>query len=94
MKSLLAPTLAFAFALPAAAQQPQPGPLTDQEYCAALVATYNRYLGQSSARSPQPDAQASNAIADCQNGKTATGIPVLEQRLRNAGFSLPLRQRS
>ena len=96
MNRLLSPTVALALVLllplaPAVAQKQ--GPLTDQEYCDALVATYTRYLGQSSARSQYPDASASNAIADCQKGNTAAGIPALEQRLKNAGFSLPSRQR-
>lgn len=93
MTRFLAPALAFALglaALPALAQQP--GPMTDAEYCEALVTTYNRFLGQSSARSQFPDVTAGNAIADCQKGNAAAGIPVLERKLRNAGFSLPVRE--
>ena len=100
MNRLVLPALALALALPATFSLAQPappaktGPMTDGEYCDALITTYNRYLGQSSARSQQPDTSASNAIADCQKGNTAAGIPVLEQRLKNAGFSLPSRQAS
>jgi hypothetical protein len=31
------------------------------------------------------------AISDCQRGDTAAGIPVLEQKLRDGGFTLPKR---
>lgn len=92
--------LVLAFAVPALAMVaagPAPSraqaPMTEQEYCDALVATYNRYLGQSSARSQFPDVAAGNAIADCQRGRPASGIPVLERKLRNAGFTLPVRDR-
>lgn len=94
MKRLIAPALGLL--LPAVALAPavaqQPGPLTESEYCEALVSTYNRYLGQTSARSQHPDVVAGNAISDCQKGNAARGIPVLEQKLRNAGFSLPVRE--
>ena len=90
MKRFLAPMLALGLAAPALAQQPTP--MTDREYCEALITTYNRFLGQSSARSQFPDVAAGNAIADCQKGHTARGIPVLEQKLRNAGFSTPVRE--
>ncbi len=89
MKRLIAPLLALGLAAPALAQQP--APMTDREYCEALSTTYLRFLGQSSARVPFPDAAAGNAMADCEKGNTAAGIPVLEQKLRNAGFTLPVR---
>ena len=84
-------TVVLVLALPALAQQ-NPSPMTDREYCEALITTYNRFLGQSSARSQYPDVSAGVAIADCQKGNTAAGIPVLEQKLRNAGFSTPGRE--
>ena len=94
MKRLLAPVLALF--LPAVAASPthaqQAGPLTESEYCEALITTYNRFLGQTSARSQFPDVAAGAAIADCQKGNAARGIPVLERKLRNAGFTLPVRE--
>jgi hypothetical protein len=63
----------------------------DMSYCAELSNLYRRYLGQSSNRGPIPDATASNAMADCQKGNTAAGIPVLEKRLTDARFTLPKR---
>ena len=90
MKRSIALLLAFGLAAPVVAQQP--APMTDREYCDALVTTYYRFLGQSSARVPFPDVAAGNAIADCQKGNTAAGIPVLERKLRNAGFTLPVRE--
>ena len=90
MKRFLAPALALGLVVPALAQQP--APMTDREYCEALITTYNRFLGQSSARSQYPDVAAGTAIADCQKGNTAAGIPVLETKLRNAGFSTPGRE--
>lgn len=73
---------------PVAAQSPA----SDRQYCDQLIETYNRYLGQSMARSQFPDVAAGAAIADCEKGNTAAGIPVLERKLRNAGFTLPARR--
>ena len=63
----------------------------DVAYCAELTSMYNKYLGQTGARASMPDGAASTAIADCQRGNTAAGIPVLEKRLTDARFSLPKR---
>jgi hypothetical protein len=63
----------------------------DMAYCADLTALYRRYLGQTSSRQTMPDVTASTAIDACQRGNTAAGIPVLEQRLTAARFSLPKR---
>jgi hypothetical protein len=63
----------------------------DATYCTDLSNTYGRYLGQTSARSPMPDATASAAMNECQKGNTAAGIAILEKKLRDAGFSLPAR---
>jgi hypothetical protein len=41
------------------------------------------------ATSRRVDVEALAALDDCQNGKAATAIPVLEDRLRRGGFSLP-----
>ena len=82
--------LAFAVALSAAAAEAAND--SDQAYCNRLSGMYQRYLGHSLdgpdryLRSGSLDAQVS-ATQCQQNPRTA--IPVLEQRLRAAGFSLP-----
>jgi hypothetical protein len=63
----------------------------DATYCTELSDIYRRYLGQSSARSPLPDATASAAMNECQKGNTAAGIAILEKKLLDARFSLPAR---
>jgi hypothetical protein len=63
----------------------------DATYCAELSDIYLRYLGQTSARAPLPDATASAAINECQKGNAAAGIAILEKKLRDARFSLPAR---
>jgi len=50
----------------------------DAAYCAALSEQAVRYL-------------ATCAIDNCDSGRTAAGIAVLERKLRNNGFSLPPR---
>ncbi len=95
MNRLLLPALALGLVLPVAARAQAPErtlPLTDREYCDALTATYNRFLGMTSSRASMPDVNASEAIAACQKGNTAAGIPVLETKLRNAQLPLPSRQ--
>ena len=86
--SLAALGLALLAAAPVSAQ----GTMTDREYCAALSANYNRYLGQTARTNTFPDVAAANAIVDCERGNTAAAIPVLERKLRNAGFTLPVRE--
>ena len=58
----------------------------DKAYCAQLAASYRKYIQNTSRR---VDVEALAAVDDCQNGKAATAIPVLEDRLRRGGFSLP-----
>ena len=84
---LLLSTLAFALALPAAAQAQG----DDAAYCAQLSVLYLRYLGGTGLGNRFPDLTAAWAISDCQRGDTAAGIPVLEQKLRDGGFTLPKR---
>ena len=38
-----------------------------------------------------PDLSTLGAINDCNKGNTATGIAVLEKKLRSHGFTLPKR---
>ena len=84
---LLLSVLAFALALPAAAQA-QGG---DAAYCERLSVLYLRYLGGTGPGHPFPDLTAITAMNDCLRGDTAAGIPVLEQKLRDGGFTLPER---
>ena len=59
--------------------------MTDAEYCAALSTTYRNY------RTSQADETAAAAMAQCQAGNTAAGIPVLENALTTARIPLPVR---
>ena len=84
---LLLSTLPFALALPAAAQAQG----DDAAYCAQLSVLYLRYVDGTGLGNRFPDLTAAWAISDCQRGDTAAGIPVLEQKLRDSGFTLPKR---
>ncbi len=81
---ILAAASLAATAGPAAAQR------DDRAYCDKLIATYERYLAPrtNEARSGS-DIDGVVAVGQCRAGDTARGIPVLERRLRNGGFSLP-----
>jgi hypothetical protein len=59
--------------------------MTDAEYCAALSAKYRDL------RTSQADETAAAAMAQCQAGNTAAGIPVLEQTLTMSRIPLPSR---
>jgi hypothetical protein len=59
--------------------------MSDAEYCAALSAKYRDF------RTSQADETAAAAMAQCQAGNTAAGIPVLEQTLTMARIPLPTR---
>ena len=63
----------------------------DMSYCAELSALYRRYLGNTGEGRQFPDVAAGVAMADCQKGNTAAGIPVLERKLRDGRFTLPKR---
>ena len=62
----------------------------DAAYCATLSDLALRYLSYNSRRGV-PDAEVATAIDQCQKGNTAQGIPTLERKLRNGGFTLPRR---
>jgi hypothetical protein len=64
----------------------------DAAYCASLTSLANRYLtgGTLGGREMQ-DIDTSEAMDDCRRGNTAAGIPVLERKLKNDGFTLPKR---
>jgi hypothetical protein len=79
---------AVAVALPA----PLLAQADDAAYCASLAALASRYLvGGTSEGRGVPDLDTSTAIDQCRKGNTAAGIPVLEQKLRSNGFTLPKR---
>jgi OmpA family len=59
--------------------------MSDAEYCRALSAKYRDY------RTSQADETAAAAMAQCQAGNTAAGIPVLERTLTMAKIPLPAR---
>jgi len=63
----------------------------DTAYCAQLSALYRRYLGNTGDGRTFPDVAAGTAMAQCERGNTAAGIPVLEKKLRDARFTLPQR---
>ena len=58
----------------------------DQAYCDKLSELYRTYE-----KSRRYDVTGASAIADCQRGNTASGIPPLERILRGDGFTLPPR---
>jgi hypothetical protein len=68
---------------------------TDAEYCAQLVYLFQRYLsnGEFGGRRAGGDADLESrvAVAKCEQGDSAAGIPVLERKLINNGFTLPKR---
>jgi hypothetical protein len=79
--------LALASAAPASAQS------NDAAYCNALVNEYQHYLsggGSGKTLDVDQNAAARVAIDKCKAGDYS-GIPVLEQQLRNAKLDLPSR---
>ncbi len=70
----------------------------DAAYCQMLVDKYTTYvgsvggsLGGTSDRGLKADLDAKVAIAQCQEGNPSPAIPVLEQKLRDAGVAVPAR---
>ena len=72
--------VAVALAGPALAQSP------DVIYCKEMTASYRDFV-----RGSTIDAEAANAIAQCDAGNAAAAIPVLEKRLKAAKVPLPAR---
>jgi len=65
-------------------------------YCSRLAQTYAEYvgtvggyLGGSSTGGQAADLDARVAIAQCQDGNYASGIPVLQRKLRDARVAVP-----
>jgi hypothetical protein len=78
--------LAFAAAVPALAQS------NDATYCNALTSEYQRYLSTNAGGRHTHDQSAAARIAiDKCKANDYSGIPVLEQELRNAKVELPSR---
>ena len=77
---------------------PPPGMTPDQgaAYCATLAQTYAEYvgsvpgwLGGNFSGGEAADLGARVAIAQCQDGDYAGGIPTLQQKLRDARVAVP-----
>jgi hypothetical protein len=64
---------------------------TDAEYCAKLADLALRYVGKQQNGQLKPDLDTVVAIDKCQQGDTATGIPMLEAKLRAGRVTLPKR---
>jgi hypothetical protein len=93
-KALALSILVAAISLPPAAQAQQVASAADLRYCAQLSDLYIRYVGRSEAgpSAPvKPDVNGGVALAKCHAGDAAASIPILERKLRNAGFTLPPR---
>ena len=58
----------------------------DASYCAALGASYRKYVGRI-----QADASAATAIYQCSAGNSAAGISALEKVLASNKVKLPAR---
>jgi hypothetical protein len=59
----------------------------DKAYCTQLSELYRRYVQNATGR--RVDVEAVVALDDCSKGKTASAIPVLEKRLRDAKITPP-----
>ena len=82
----LMPLVVVGFPLTASAQA------SDATYCRRLTARYEAFIENVNGHSMQPggiDGQV--AMAQCKEGNTAAGIPVLERKLRDARIDLPPR---
>jgi hypothetical protein len=64
----------------------------DAAYCGQLANLALGYTGSAGGEGElSPDFTTLGAIDDCNKGNTATGIAVLESKLRSNGFTLPKR---
>ena len=65
---------------------------SDAAYCSHLAELALRYAGSpGGSGDTRPDVAIIDAIDSCNKGHTAKGIKVLEEKLRNNGFTLPKR---
>src|SRR4051812_23805443 len=78
---------------PAAASAQTPS--ADVAYCRALGQIYVRYIGHDWLYGDRQRFLANNdaqvAVTKCDNGDTASAIPILERELRNNKITLPAR---
>jgi hypothetical protein len=81
MTKVLLAAAAFALPFAAAAQS------NDAKYCKALSDTYR----QTVAKDTTPNADVPVAMAKCEAGDPAVGIPILEKALKDAKVNLPPR---
>jgi len=63
----------------------------DAAYCARLAELVTKYIGKQINGQNRPDSESLVAIDRCDHGDTAAGIPILEKKLKNGGFTLPPR---
>jgi hypothetical protein len=63
---------------------------SDQAYCNRLVREFTSNFGVRGGTAPQ-SLDLSVAIAQCREGNPTPAIPVLQERLRDAGFTVPPR---
>ena len=89
-KSLLA-AAALAFALALTLPLDARAESRDADYCAALADLYLKYVFGTPRAAPLRDMSGLIAISQCASGDTESGIPVLEEKLRNNKFTLPRR---
>ena len=81
---------------PPSTATPNLSPSQAAAYCNTLTQTYGEYVGTIGASlggtftgGEGADIDARVAIAQCQEGNTAAGIPVLQQKLRDARVTVP-----
>jgi hypothetical protein len=76
-----------------AAFSPAPGRAQggDAAYCARLGEMVTKYIGKQINGENRPDSESKVAMDRCDHGDWAGGIPILEQKLKSGGFSLPPR---
>jgi hypothetical protein len=80
------PALLLAASLPVSAVAQ-----TDTTYCNSLIRDYYRYVVKVGSHPNTGSLDGNVAVEQCRAGNTAAGIPVLEQKLRNANVALPAR---
>jgi hypothetical protein len=66
--------------------------VADQRYCTWLSDLYVRYFGWADGSPTDVDFDGDVARAKCEQGEAADVIPILERKLRDAGYSLPPRR--
>jgi hypothetical protein len=94
LKALALSILVAAISLSSAVKAQHVANAGDLRYCAQLSELYIRYVGRLEAgpSAPvKPDVNGGVALAKCHAGDAAASIPILERKLRNAGFTLPPR---